>query len=69
MLHLPDLCPTDELRRLLHYTSNAGVIDFCRRSGLTPVRRGRCFLWSRDDVVRILEASQAASPQRLLHRF
>lgn len=49
---------TREARDLLHFASTEGAIAFLRARGLSPIVRGRSYLWRRAEVLALLTSAK-----------
>ncbi len=50
-----DLLLTREVAALLRFNSVDGTLAHLRQHGLTPIVRGRAFLWRRNDVAALID--------------
>ncbi len=54
---------TRETRMPLCYETNEGAISHLRKSGLKPIRRGRCLLWRRSEVFALIGQDRLSPPR------
>ena len=53
-----DLLLTREVAALLRFSSVDGTLAHLRQHGLTPIVRGRAFLWRRTDVLALVSKTK-----------
>ena len=51
---------TREARDLLHFSSSEGALAFLRARGLSPIVRGRSYLWRRAEVLALLTSTEVS---------